>query len=408
MKKGNGLFTLLIVIICAAGPAFAQGQRETINLLSLQEGTLPVIEPECYSGWTVEALLDDSPTSGWACPDGKTRNNVFVFEMVAPAALERFEFDTAGVDEEGAGAREVTVEVSAAGRASGFQAVLTAALAAKADRQPFKAAKPVSGRWVRLTVRDNHGNTSWTELFAFRGYGVKPAVVPPAGNISGTYESTYSKFHLRQQGTALLGCYEFNDGLLEGAVEGRVMKLTWLENEGQIKGPAVMVFAENGKSFRGYWWREGAVDQAPHGRWDGDKIGDAVGGCPHWSGSLGGEVKKKLLSEGRARVYGILFDTDSAVIRPESRPVLDEVLGVLKGEPGWNVTIEGHTDSTGNAGHNLTLSQQRADAVRSYLVAGGIGGERLKTKGFGAGKPVADNASELGRAQNRRVELARE
>ena len=140
----------------------------------------------------------------------------------------------------------------------------------------------------------------------------------------------------------------------------------------------------------------------------GKKIDSEVGGCPHWSGSVGGEMKKKLLSEGRVRVYGILFDLDSAMIRPESKPVLDEVLGVLKGEPGWKLTIEGHTDSTGGDGHNLALSQQRADSVKAYLVAGGIDAGRLLTKGFGAGKPVADNATELGRAQNRRVELVRQ
>ena len=408
MKKRSGLFLIMVALVCGYGSVHAQGQKETVNLLSLQEGTLPVVEAEAYSGWPVEGLLDDSAKSGWACPDGKTQNNVFVFEMIAPAVLERFEFDTAGIDEEGAGAKDVLVEVSAAGKASGFQAVLQVGLAAQADRQSFRAAKPLSGRWVRLTVKNNHGSESWTELLGFRGYGVKSAAAPPAGDVSGTYESSYSKFHLRQQGTALVGCYESNDGLLDGAIEGRVMKLTWRENEGKSVGPAVMVFAADGKSFRGYWWHKEGADQAPHGRWDGTKLGNAVGGCPHWSGSLGGEVKKKLLNEGRARVYGILFDTDSAVIRPESKPVLDEVLGVLRDEPGWKVTIEGHTDSTGSDSHNLTLSQQRADSVKAYLVTGGIDGGRLKTKGFGAGKPVADNAGELGRAQNRRVELVRE
>jgi outer membrane protein OmpA-like peptidoglycan-associated protein len=400
-----------IMMLFVAGPALAFGQAasETVNLLALPEGTLPVVEPAFYGGWPAVNLLDESAQSGWACESGKIRDNVFVFEMVVPAAIERFEFDNAGVDDEGAGAKEVTVEVSAASMQDGFETVLKATLADRTDRQAFKALKAVSGRWVRLTVHSNHGSGSWTELFSFRGYGAKPPLKAPLENISGTYDTTYSKFHVRQQGTALSGCYEFDGWLLSGAIEGRLMKITWQESGGpDDRGPALMVFAPDGNSFRGYWWRVGNEKKAPDGEWRGKKLDAAVGGCPHWSGSLGGEVKKKLLSEGRARVYGILFDLDSAVIRPESKPVLDEVLAVLKGEPGWQVTIEGHTDATGSDGHNLELSQKRADAVKAYLVAGGGGAGRLLAIGLGEGKPVADNATELGRAQNRRVELVRQ
>lgn len=395
-------------LACAAW-AYGQAAQEKINLLSLQEGTLPVLEPSSYSGWPVVALLDENSGSGWACESGKIKENIFVFEMIAPAVIERFEFDNSRVDAQGAAAKEVTVEVSATSMKAGFETVLQAKLADKTDHQVFPAAKPVSGRWLRLTIHSNHGSDSWTELFSFRGFGARPAAGAPLGSVSGTYETSYSNFHVRQQGTALVGCYEFDEGLLDGAIEGRLMKITWREGSGpDDRGPAVMVFAPDGKSFRGYWWHQRNEKNAPDGSWDGKKVSVEVGGCPHWAGSVGGEVKKKLLSEGRARVYGILFDLDSATIRPESKPVLDDVLGVLKGEPGWKVTIEGHTDSTGGDSHNLELSQKRADSVKAYLVAGGIEAARLRTQGFGEGKPVADNATELGRAQNRRVELVRE
>ncbi len=413
MKKNIRFFMMTFFVCLAAASAFGQAiaprsdaaQKETVNLLSLQEGTLPVVEPASYGGWPAVNLLDDSPESGWACETGSTKENVFVFEMIAAAEIESLEFATAAVDTEGAGAREITVEISPAARNSGFETVLQATLAAKADRQKFKAQKRVKGRWVRLTIKSNHGAAEWTELFGFRGYGLKPVVPSPLENISGTYDTDYSKFHVRQQGTALVGCYEYNEGLLDGAIEGRLMKITW--REGENSGPAVMIFSPDGKSFRGYWWRKGQEKEAPAGNWNGSKISSQIGGCPHWSGSLGGEMKKKLLSEGRARVYGILFDLDSANIRSESKPVLDEVLGVLKEEPGWKVAIEGHTDSTGGDSHNQELSQKRAESVKAYLVAGGIDASRLQPKGFGESKPVADNATELGRAQNRRVELVR-
>jgi len=398
----------LFFFVASLGSGLAIGQ-EQVNLLSLSEGTLPVMEPAFYGSWPAVNVLDDSAASGWASDTGKIQNNVFVFEMVAPAVIERFEFDNGQVDDEGASARDVTVEMSATSMQAGFETVLKATLADKTDGQSFKPSQSVRGRWLRLTVNSNYGSASWTELFSFRGYGAKPPLGAALENISGTYDSTFSTFHVRQQGTALVGCYEFQQGLLNGSVEGRVMKINWQEGgEGGGHGPAVMVFAPDGKNFRGYYWHAGNDKNAPDGEWEGKKVSAEIGGCPHWAGSLGGEVKKKLLSEGRVRVYGILFDLDSATIRGESKPVLDEVLAVLEGEPGWKVTIEGHTDSTGSDSHNQVLSQQRADSVKAYLVAGGIEADRLRTKGFGESKPVADNATELGRAQNRRVELARE
>jgi outer membrane protein OmpA-like peptidoglycan-associated protein len=405
MKKIIVISSILLAG-CLGLNLFGEQQDETINLLALQEGTLPVISPAHYGGWTAEALLDESSASGWACEKGKVGNNIFVFEMINAAEIESFEFDSAAVDTVGAGAREITVEVSPAAKDSDFETILQATLAAKADMQKFKAQKKVKGRWVRLAIKSNHGSAVWTELFSFRGYGLKPAVPGSLENISGTYDTKYSKFHIRQQGTALVGCYEFREGLLDGTIEGRLMKLTW--REGKNFGPVVMVFNPDGKSFRGYWWRQGQERMLPGGTWDGSKISSQVGGCPHWSGSLGGELKKQLTSEGRVKVYGILFDLNSANIKAESKPVLEEVRGLMQGEPSWKLVIEGHTDGTGSSDFNQKLSLLRADAVKAWLLTAGIEAGRLQTKGFGSSKPLADNASEMGRAQNRRVELVRQ
>lgn len=381
---------------------------EPVNMLSLQEGALPVIEPAHYGSWYAHNMLDDSPQSGWACVSGSINGNVFVFELVAAARLERFEFDNANVDAEGAGAKDVLVEVSDTSATAGFTRVLAASLADLTDGQVFPAAAPTPGRWVRLTIVNNQGNGEWTELFGFRGFGEKPAMALP-DNISGTYASDYSAFHVLQQGTALSGCYEWDEGLLDGVIDGRVMKITWRESGGpDDSGPAVMVFAPDGKSFRGYFWNVGYGNGSPNGTWDGKLTSRSVGGCPHWSGSVGGELKKQLVADKRARIYGILFDTGSAVIKPESEPVLDQVLDLLSGEPGWALTIEGHTDAVGSDEANLTLSRKRAESVKAYLVKAGIEEGRLEAAGYGESAPIADNDTELGRAQNRRVELVRE
>jgi len=117
-------------------------------------------------------------------------------------------------------------------------------------------------------------------------------------------------------------------------------------------------------------------------------------------------MAKGLGEKGHIALYGIYFDTDKAVIKPESKPTLDEMAKLLRGEPGLNVFIVGHTDSQGGYEHNMTLSRQRAEAVaaaltRSYKIAK----TRLRTAGVGWLAPVGSNASDDGRALNRRVEL---
>ncbi len=397
------LGAFLVALFAGAGVATGQA----VNLLALGEGALPVVEPPSSdSGWLPLNVLDDAPSSGWCSQKGQTANNVFVFELATLATLTAFEFDTAGADGPGRSAKNVTVEVSAALKGP-FQKALEAALEERQDGQRFKASATPAGRFVRLTIVNNHGDADWTELMGFRGFGAKPPA-QPVGTISGTYRTNWNDFHLRQQGTALIGCYEFRDGLFEGTVEGRVMKMTWSQTGDPRRGPAVFVFAPDGRSFRGYWWRETDKGRPVDGDWTGTRVSDEVGSCPHWSGSVSGELRKGLATAGRARLYGILFDVDSAKLRSESLPTLDEVMRLLTAEATWKVMIEGHTDSTGTVVHNQALSEKRAAAVREYLISKGISANRLASVGFGQARPVADNATELGRAENRRVELVRQ
>jgi len=100
---------------------------------------------------------------------------------------------------------------------------------------------------------------------------------------------------------------------------------------------------------------------------------------------------------------GVNFETNSATLTPQSKPVLDEVAKGLKEHPRLKVEIQGHTDSTGASAYNLGLSQRRADSVREYLESQGIPAAQLTTKGYGETQPVASNATREGRLQNRRV-----
>jgi outer membrane protein OmpA-like peptidoglycan-associated protein len=99
------------------------------------------------------------------------------------------------------------------------------------------------------------------------------------------------------------------------------------------------------------------------------------------------------------------FATDSATIAPESQGSLNELGQILGACTTTRVRIAGYTDSTGDAAHNKVLSEQRAQAVKAALVGFGIDAARLDAAGFGPDNPVASNATEEGRAQNRRTEL---
>lgn len=112
-----------------------------------------------------------------------------------------------------------------------------------------------------------------------------------------------------------------------------------------------------------------------------------------------------LTESGAFTTRGILFAVGSDTLRPESTPVLEEIRGTLESHPDLKITVEGHTDSTGEDQHNLDLSQRRAQAVVQYLTDGGIGADRLQPIGKGETDPVADNETAEGRAQNRRVVL---
>jgi outer membrane protein OmpA-like peptidoglycan-associated protein len=112
-----------------------------------------------------------------------------------------------------------------------------------------------------------------------------------------------------------------------------------------------------------------------------------------------------IAKDGHVAIYGIYFDIDKDTLQPASDVALEHILQLLKSDPKLRVEVQGHTDNTGTAEHNQTLSEARAKSVQKWLVAHGIAENRLVPKGYGDTKPVAKNDTPGGRAQNRRVEL---
>ena len=117
------------------------------------------------------------------------------------------------------------------------------------------------------------------------------------------------------------------------------------------------------------------------------------------------ELKKALDSEGRVAVYGINFAVDSDSLQLGAEKVLSEFVKLMTLYPELKIEIQGHTDNTGAAQHNLDLSSKRAESVKNFIVLYGIESSRLVPKGYGMTKPIESNDTEEGRAKNRRVEL---
>jgi outer membrane protein OmpA-like peptidoglycan-associated protein len=101
----------------------------------------------------------------------------------------------------------------------------------------------------------------------------------------------------------------------------------------------------------------------------------------------------------------VLFDTGKYTLKPGAREKLAKISGIILAHPGLTITVEGHTDSVGGDEYNMKLSEDRANAVRAYLVSQGLDTGIVTAQGFGKTRPVADNSTAAGRQQNRRVEM---
>ena len=166
----------------------------------------------------------------------------------------------------------------------------------------------------------------------------------------------------------------------------------------------------------------GSMVHGPRGAWTGAAIGAAAGGGGGYMWSTRMEEQKRAMEQA-TRGTGIAvtqtpdnqlklevpsdvsFRVGRADIEPNFRPVLDRFAQTLAANPDATVRIVGHTDSTGNDGINDPLSVNRAASVRNYLSDRGVAPQRVAIDGRGSREPIADNASDAGRARNRRVEI---
>ena len=142
---------------------------------------------------------------------------------------------------------------------------------------------------------------------------------------------------------------------------------------------------------------------------DGDSVLDKDDKCPDVKGTVANngcpEVSEEVIKKLNDYAKTILFNTGKATFKEQTYPILQAMVSILKEYPTSNFSIEGHTDSDGKDAANQLLSQDRASAVKVYLIENGVASERLSSQGFGESKPIASNKTKNGKALNRRVEV---
>lgn len=403
------------------------------NLLSFGAGAHLLKFPVPNSNQFSSHNLFDDGNSFWLSNENEGTDQVFVIGLAGETTFESFSFIN-GSDYygEGSGAKDILIEVSNTASGSGWTKVLEMSLPADIDPSTtYSAQAKTPGKFLRLTVKNSQSNPLRVSLGEVKGFG-EQKIDASLTKLDGTYiaisqnettmewdiksgadldrAGTYNDIYLRQEGTKLFGCdANSQDRYFNGGIDGHSAQLLWNVLPDRDRENFVMSFADSGKlMFIANLNEDGTVSRFIAYQKKSDKPGTCSGISGFDSGDSGdSQIKKDLVAEGRAVVYGINFDFNSDVLRQESKLVLDEVVEILKEDPNWRMTIEGHTDNVGGEAFNQGLSEKRAASVKNYLVIAGVAAERLESLGLGLTKPVAPNDTEIGRARNRRVELVK-
>ncbi|MGD8389599.1 MAG: OmpA family protein [Desulfobacteraceae bacterium] len=392
----------LTVLLLFAVTVPSYGEDRT-DLLDLASGAVLLSSTESYDeDWAALLVLNGTPKGGWCSPEGKAFPHKFVLELSSEHRITEFCIDNTHAQESGypgISARALRLSTSSVSSKEGFQ-LAHKGEAAKGKRSCFTLDPPVQGRWLKLEILSNWGNPAYTEMMELEAYGEGTGRLTDQAPVNGVYKTNFNLMWLQQSGTDVEGCYDWDNGTLTGSTDGRVIRFQWVEDGPQI-GTAVMVLTADGSVLNGLWYEQGVY----RGLWFGNRALKAeVPACRALIKD--NAIGHSLDTMGRAILYGIYFDYDSATLKPSSMNTLQQVLSALSARPEMKLVIEGHTDSQGSDDYNLDLSKRRAESVKTWLTDKGIAENRLEARGYGESRPVADNRQPDGRALNRRVEIA--
>lgn len=400
-----GLFRVLAFATFLLIPAMLAGQdSHAVDYLNFANGALPVR----VGGMAQELRVDidhalaaiDGDGAGYVLtPKPGTAHTEVWFVYRLPAATSFADFAVPEVRETPSPSQTFFREVEIAGSVEGpegpfdrLAAVSLTTHANKGEITRFRAASAKPVTWVKLTLRGGinvQRDKTFFEFSEIVGEGSQEPV-PMLESFTGKWKGRGVLLELRQDGANVSGCYD-GIGDLSGTVYGNLLRATGTHRGSGVPSSFVLSVDADGDIIG-----VRSTNRAPFKLYTGAPDPKLVTECSERNTGLPG---------CGSIVHGIRFDYDSAVIRPDSGPVLDALFDGLKDAPESSIVIVGHTSSEGSEAYNRELSERRAAAVVAALAERGIGKQRLSADGAGESQPIADNGTEAGRSLNRRVEV---
>jgi len=399
--KSLKLFFLVAVIACT-NLVIAEDILN-IDYLSIEQGAMPIAigneAKKLKVGMDRALLAIDGNTHGFGLtpkPGGPNSKISFIFRL--PALTMFTDFAVSNVLETPSPSqtfvRTIEVSGSAHGLEGPFHVLASAKLethSKKGQMTAFTATEKIPVKWVRLTLSggiDIQRDRTFFEFSEIIGHGSQEPI-PLLKAFTGKWKGRGVLLELIQDGVRVSGCYD-GVGDLTGIVDGNLLRATG-KSRSDIPSTFVLTVTDNGEIFgvrstNGAPFRLYAGKEAPRINTKCSKREVSPLGC----GSI---------------VHGIHFDYDSATIRSESSELLDSLSAGLKVAKTSGITVIGHTSNEGTDAYNEKLSQRRAEAIVTALIARGNDAKTISSQGLGEKQPIADNATGAGRSLNRRVEI---
>lgn len=448
VRNGWGMLCLFGLLLLS-GSLRAQ---EVKNLAALKEGGHLVFFSSQYdnSTWRAENLLDGSADKGWAGQNKGAQSVIIAFKNNGLAQIEDILINPYTRENSNTWAKDVEIEVSTTYPFRGFRSVGKLTLKNEGADQVFSLPQPMQARYVKILFLTNYDG-SYMEAGEVQVMGKllpQTAAAPSYSNVAAAAKGAKIEKYTSQYDDSTWVATNLleEDGDKQwagksGASQEVVIALSEVTEISDISinncsrenpntwAKDVEVEVSATFSYKGF---------TPVGKLSMPQIGDLHtltlptpvaakyvkvlfrsnhGGSYteaarirvyKTEGGGGKALAQQLKETGRAVVHEIHFGFNSAEILPESETVLTQIARTLQEDPKLELIIEGHTDNVGGAESNLELSRKRAESVKRWLVdKGRISEVRLTTVGYGMTRPMADNGTEEGRAQNRRVELVK-